>query len=297
MTKQQRSKSELLSENELVREVKRIFPRLALKASYLSALNNEHDNKAMWGIFIAKNNFNKPVAKIEARIVSALQARDFIEQKNTGMLVLSDTGRAWYRRITASVDPYRTQHHLLAEASVTMPQGIKQRVKINEGESPLGWLRRRKSANGQPFLSLPQYDAGERLRRDFMLAHLMPSTTSNWASPMSGKKQRRLGGAGGMAELRDNVIAAKSRFFKALDTVGPELSGVLMHVCCHLNGLEDAEKSLGWPQRSGKVVLQIALEVLARHYGLIRSERARPKGPDDIYHWGAEGYRPNIDGA
>lgn len=43
-----------------------------------------------------------------------------------------------------------------------------------------------------------------------------------------------------------------------------------MHIdiCCELKGLEEAEKSQCWPQRAGKVVLQLALTRLARHYGL-----------------------------
>jgi hypothetical protein len=69
------------------------------------------------------------------------------------------------------------------------------------------------------------------------------------------------------------VIAAKERVMRALDEVGPEIGGILVDICCELKGLEEAEKANGWPQRAGKVVLQIALTRLARHYGLIGDHR------------------------
>jgi hypothetical protein len=42
-------------------------------------------------------------------------------------------------------------------------------------------------------------------------------------------------------------------------------------------------------------VLQIALTMLARHYGLIREEGRRPAGSRRLRHWGSEDYRPTLD--
>lgn len=77
--------------------------------------------------------------------------------------------------------------------------------------------------------------------------------------------------------------------------MGPELAGVLIDICCELKGLEEAEKSHGWPQRAGKVVLQLALTRLARHYGLEVSGEAHRRRTG-IRHWGSEDYRPTLDG-
>ncbi len=46
-------------------------------------------------------------------------------------------------------------------------------------------------------------------------------------------------------------------------------------------------------QRSGKVVLQLALTRLARHYGIgSATDRAPRTGTSAVRHWGSEDYRP-----
>ncbi len=166
--------------------------------------------------------------------------------------------------------------------------------RINPQESPLAWLAGRKDKDGRPMISREEFDAGERLRRDYHFALLAQKVTASWSAlPCNSASRRSAPGAG--VDLADNVIAARERVNRALIAVGPELAGILIDVCCYLKGLESLEKSAGWPQRSAKIVLQIALQALARHYGLVGWPAARHDGPARVHHWGAPGYRPMAD--
>ena len=59
-------------------------------------------------------------------------------------------------------------------------------------------------------------------------------------------------------------------FVRPWPSLGEGLATILLEVCCLERGLEAAERRLGWPSRSGKVVLRLALARLALHYGLSR---------------------------
>ena len=177
--------------------------------------------------------------------------------------------------------------------SAPAPGGARGALSGGERESPLGWLRSRKDRNGRPLIDAAQFEAGERLRADYGFAQLGGRITASWSCLAPLKRAQRGAPANG-ADLRDAVLDARTRVRCALMAVGPEISGVLVDICCELKGLEEAEKENGWPQRAGKVVLQIALTRLAKHYGLIGDDSARrARG---LRHWGESDYRPSLDG-
>jgi len=189
------------------------------------------------------------------------------------------------------VDRFRSQHLEVAERQIAT-EGGRASVTIDEAESPLAWLARRRGRSGRALIEPHQLQAGERLRADFTRAQMMPRTTSNWASPIASG--RRGAGSERAATFTDTTIAARQRVRQALDAAGPEFGGLLLDVCCFLKGLEDIERERAWPSRSAKIVLQLALDRLARHYGYA----AQVRGPAHaaIRTWLAEGESFSVDG-
>ncbi len=164
------------------------------------------------------------------------------------------------RRAADAAIPESGPNRLLAEVRLP-PSAVvdRARVTVNLAESPLGWLVRR------GMVSLRQFEAGERLRADFTRAQLAPRTTMAWDAGPAARGPR---GAPDMVDASTAQIAAKARFHAAVTAVGGGLSDVLWRVVCQGEGLETAERALGWPARAGKVVLLLALDRLGDHYQL-----------------------------
>lgn len=146
-------------------------------------------------------------------------------------------------------------NRLLATRQLSAADAIDRRqVTVNLAESPLAWLARR------GLVSPAQFEASERLRHDFMMAGQAPRVTMRWdPAPVSG-------GGGERGDPTLTQLSAKQRFEAAVTAVGPGLSDVVWRVICLGEGLETAERALGWPARAGKLVLKLALDRLVAHY-------------------------------
>ena len=136
------------------------------------------------------------------------------------------------------------------------PQMMRH-VTVNVVESPIAWLASR------GMLTPEQLQAGERLRADYERAGLAARVTMRWDAAPPSKSR----GGARAADASLARIDAHRRFHAAVEHVGPGLADICWRVICAGEGIGGAEKALGWPSRSGKLVLTLALDRLARFYG------------------------------
>ena len=259
-------------DDEFERESLRVLRRMCESGAVLAVA--EDMDKAVVVRDNGKGGTTK-TAVVDCRIAQALALNDWISCDSPGRISryrISTSGRAALSHLIAEAENRaRTQNEFgMAEAQAAFKPATagarapsQPRVRYSTVESPLIALARRRDRDGKLFLDETLVSAGERLREDFELAQIGPQVTQNWDRFLTG------GGRGDFASdshVGRGPSGARDRVARALSDLGPGLSDVALRCCCYLEGLELAEKRMGWSARSGKIVLRIALQRLKRHY-------------------------------
>jgi len=267
-----------LDEAGIAREGRRVLRRMAEPGAVM-AIAPDMDKAAV--LRAASDGRMVQTAVLERGVAQAFALKDWIAiHKTQGRLTtyeITAPGRAALRRLVEEEDRRRMAHHSgLAEAAtpfaaqhadwtereIDSGEGLR-RARFNLAESPVAVLARRRDKDGKVFLEPDLVQAAERLREDFELAQMGPRVAQNWDRFLTGGDR---GGFRGEAGRAEGPAAARDRVAAALRDLGPGLGDVALRVCCFLEGLEIAEKRMGWAARSGKIVLRIALQRLRRHY-------------------------------
>ncbi len=262
------------SETGMETEARRILPHLAMPDAVL-ALAPGMDKAVV--VRETADGRSQRCAVMDSAVAEAFALKDWIEGRARGRVVryrLTQAGRAALKRLVGEPEaaaqgfaeaqaPFADQHRAFEYREERAPDGRRgARGRYNTNESPLTALARRRDKDGQPFLSPELVTAGERLREDFELAQLGPRVAQNWDRFLTGSDR----GAFGPSSGARGPDGARGRVAAALKDLGPGLGDVALRCCCFLEGMEQAEKRMGWSARSGKIVLKIALQRLRRHY-------------------------------
>jgi hypothetical protein len=265
------------------REARRILRRLCEKGAFLAVAPTMERAVVLREVAPGKQN---RIAVVDRDVAHAFALQEWIACDKAGKIacyVITPVGRAALKRLLTeermargpqapgfaeAAMPFQAQHRFFAEREVMAEDGATRRLRFNLAESPLSVLGRKRDKDGVAYLTADLIEAGERLREDFELAQMGPRVTQNWERFLTaGARAQGPAERGGAEGPQD----ARVRVARAMEALGPGLSDIVFRICCFLEGLETAEKRLGWSARSGKVVLKIALERLAQHYGVARA--------------------------
>ena len=262
-----------IDEATILREGRRILRRLAEPGSVL-AIAPDLEKAVVMREFPDGRTARTGV--VERTIAQAFALKDWITCRKAGRVAsyeLSATGRSALKRmideeeagrvgLAESAAPFAAQHGEWGTREVGGEEGSR-RVRYNLAESPVAVLGRRRDKDGKVFLEQDLVEVAERLREDFELAQMGPRVAQNWDRFLTAGDRGGFHSDSGGAE---GPRAARDRVALALRDLGPGLGDVALRVCCFLEGIEAAERRMGWAARSGKIVLRIALQRLRRHY-------------------------------
>jgi hypothetical protein len=282
------ARSDEVPDAHIEREARRILRRLCEKGAFLAVAPQMEKAVVLREVVPGRQN---RIAVVDRDVAHAFALREWIGCDKAGKIAcytITPVGRAALKRLLVeeraqrepqrggfaeAASPFQEQHRFFAERTVMADDGSGvRRVRFNLAESPLLVLGRKRDKDGAAYLPAELIEAGERLREDFELAQMGPRTTQNWERFLtSGGGRGAMTGGRGAAEGPQD---ARHRVARAMEALGPGLSDIVFRICCFLEGLETAEKRLGWSARSGKVVLKIALERLSAHYRLAAPGRA-----------------------
>lgn len=269
------------------REARRVLRRLCEKGAFLAVASSMEKAVVLREVVPGKQN---RIAVVDRDVAHAFALQEWIACERAGKIAvytITTVGRAALKRLLTeerlarepqvgfaeTQSPFAAQHRLFAERRVMNRDGAGEEcLRFNLAESPLTVLGRKRDKDGIAYLTPDLIEAGERLREDFEHAQMGPRITQNWERFLTGAGST--GAAAGTRGPAEGPGDARCRVARALEALGPGLSDIVFRVCCFLEGLETAEKRLGWSARSGKVVLKIALERLARHYGIAAATEA-----------------------
>ena len=257
------------------REAKRILRRLCEPGACLAVA--QEMEKA---VVVRESDDGKTTrtAVVDRPVAQAMALKDWIACETPGRISrysITTAGRAALKRLLAEDDaarrgiaeaatPFADQHRVWGEKEAPVADSERsRRIRYNLAESPILAMSRRKDKDGNPFLSSDLVSAAERLREDFELAQMGPRVAPNWEKFLTGGDR---GAHRPDSGIGNGPSGARERVSAVLRDLGPGLGDVVLRVCCFLEGLETAEKRMGWSARSGKVVLRIALQRLKRHY-------------------------------
>ncbi|MBI1186893.1 MAG: hypothetical protein GC206_06100 [Alphaproteobacteria bacterium] len=239
------------------RTIVRVLVRLAAPGALLAMTPDGRG----YGVYRGADRRRRPVLLLSHAQTQTLLADGAIAAAPNGF-ALTPAGRARAQRALATPgETFHAQHAPIVARGVIDADGD---VRMGRGLDPMGAVRRLahlRDGDGRPWLSATEMAAASRLRADWDQGQIGLTPMTDWSAPPTS------GGARGPGDGRQAALArgldARARVETALGALAAPLRRAVTAICLEECGLEQVERREGWPPRSAKVALKLALAQLA----------------------------------
>lgn len=238
--------------------VARALARLAGAGAVLAPVG-----EGVFGVLPRGDRRRRPLAKLDAIDVRALEAGGVLARSGSDAFTLSDAGRARLRRDSAfPEEAFVAQHAPVVARAAIDARGDVRAVRGLALNTVIARLAALRGTNDKPWLTGAEIAAAQALRADWEAGQAGLTRGSDWSAPPMG------GSARGPGNVQERAQAARCdarrRVADALDGLAQPLRRVVERVCLREDGLEALERAEGWPARSGKLALKLGLAQLAQ---------------------------------
>jgi hypothetical protein len=239
----------------------RLVERALARMSGTGALLSPERGGARYALYPNNDRRRRPIARVSAVEARELEANGVLARAGDAY-ALTEAGRARVARDDAApAEAFVAQHRPVIDRTVVEADGRARTVRGHDADATIRRLAALRDGNGAAWLNAAEIAAAARLRRDWEMGERGLVRGSDWAAPPNGSGPR---GASNRAELSAGAYCdARGRVYQALERLALPLRRVVERVCLREEGLEAMERGEGWPSRSGKIALKLALAQLA----------------------------------
>ena len=237
----------------------RLVERALARMAATGALLTPDRGGARYALFPNNDRRRRPLVRLSAEEARALEASGALAREGEGYAI-TKAGRALVARETASPsEAFLAQHRPIR--AVIEADGRTRVVRGHDADAILRRLAALRDGNGAAWLDSAELAAAARLRRDWEMGERGLVRGSDWTAPPNGAGPR--GPSNRAEEAAGAYCDARQRVSEALAHLAVPLRRVVERVCLREEGLEAMERGEGWPARSGKIALKLALAQLA----------------------------------
>lgn len=148
------------------------------------------------------------------------------------------------------------------EKTAYVPSGVQRNVKLRNGGHILRRLAKDKNPQGGPYLAAQDIEAGERFQRDYARCHEGAVGCQSFAHVYVDRSRQNQQESSAVAR-----IDAGRAYHAAKAVLGSGLEAAAHVICGEGKSIHRLEREHHWARGTGRVILKLALERLAVHYG------------------------------